>query len=159
MLARENSLNGRANARNFYNNGKDVKHRSCGISLAETFGRQTAPYQALRKGGLTGQGECGAIKAGELILGEVFGDPDPAGSATPTLTQAAIRYRELWDEKVERGPAESIICNTLTAPFMDFKGPARHRFCTRLATQTAQCVAQVIVECDGTFHPTEPPTE
>ena len=49
--------------------GKTVPHRSCGIALAETFGLGTAPYQALRKGGITGAGECGAIKAGELVLG------------------------------------------------------------------------------------------
>ena len=41
-----------------------------GICLAETFNLPTAPYQALRRGGITGEGECGAIKAGELILGQ-----------------------------------------------------------------------------------------
>ena len=55
--------------------GVETPHRSCGISLAETFGRATPPYQSLRKGGITGCGECGAIKAGELILGEILGDP------------------------------------------------------------------------------------
>ena len=53
--------------------GRQVSHRSCGIALAETFGLPSAPYQALRKGGITGAGECGAIKAGELVLGEILG--------------------------------------------------------------------------------------
>ena len=54
----------------------EVPHRSCGIALAETFNLATTPYQCLRNGGITGKGECGAIKAGELILGEYLGDPD-----------------------------------------------------------------------------------
>ena len=49
--------------------GKRTPHRSCGICLAETFNLPTQPYQALRRGGITGEGQCGAIKAGELILG------------------------------------------------------------------------------------------
>ena len=52
--------------------GKRVLHRSCGIALAETYGLSTRPYQSLRRGGITGEGQCGAIKAGELILGEVL---------------------------------------------------------------------------------------
>ena len=126
--------------------GKEVPHRSCGIALAETFGRQTAPYQALRKGGLTGEGQCGAITAGVLILGEVFGDPDPTGPATEVLSQAAARYRELWQARVDRGAAQSIVCNDLTGQFAVFRSPERHAFCTNLAAETAACVAQVLVE-------------
>jgi len=40
--------------------GVQVAHRSCGIALAETFGVPSRPYQALRRGGITGKGECGA---------------------------------------------------------------------------------------------------
>ena len=43
--------------------GKQTPHRSCGIALAEAFDRGTAAYQALRRGGLTGEGQCGAIVA------------------------------------------------------------------------------------------------
>ena len=68
--------------------GRLVSHRSCGIALAETFSLPSAPYQALRKGGITGEGECGAIKAGELVLGELLGDPDPAGPVTEELRLA-----------------------------------------------------------------------
>ena len=63
-------------------------HRSCGIALAATFGRPTAPYQSLRRGGITGDGPCGAIVAGQLLLGELFGDPDPTGPVTATLREA-----------------------------------------------------------------------
>ena len=126
--------------------GVDVAHRSCGIALAETFGRGTAPYQALRRGGILGHGQCGAIKAGELILGEIFGDPDPTGSATDTLIEASRRYRELWQEAVDMGDATSIVCNDLTGQFDDFRGPERHAFCTELAEQVSRCVARTILE-------------
>ncbi len=137
--------------------GIEVRHRSCGIALAETFGRVTAPYQALRRGGITGEGQCGAIKAGELILGEVFGDPDPTGAVTESLRTAMVRYQALWREEVERGAAEDIICNTLTAPFDDFRGPERHGFCTRLAAQVSRCVARTILELGAVVQRTAPP--
>jgi hypothetical protein len=50
--------------------GVRTPHRSCGIALAETFGLATPAYQALRRGGITGKGACGAIRAGEQVLGE-----------------------------------------------------------------------------------------
>ena len=121
-------------------------HRSCGIALAETFDLPTSPYQALRRGGITGCGECGAIKAGELILGELLGDPDPTAPVTPALRRAAARYRELWLQRVDRGRSATIICNDLTGQFDDFHAPARHAFCTQLASQVAACVAQTLLE-------------
>ncbi len=130
--------------------GERVRHRSCGIALAETFGRSTQPYQALRKGGLTGEGMCGAITAGTLILGEVFGDPDPSGAATDTLKRSVVRYRELWQTEIVRGRATTIICNDLTGQFDDFRGPDRHAFCTDLASVAARCVARTILELGGT---------
>src|ERR1043165_6128223 len=65
--------------------GVHTPHRSCGIALAETFNLPTPAYQALRRGGITGKGSCGAIRAGEQVLGELVGDPDPTGSVTPQL--------------------------------------------------------------------------
>lgn len=126
--------------------GVTTPHRSCGIALAETFSLPTKPYQSLRRGGITGCGECGAIKAGELILGELLGDPDPRGSVTPELRAAAHRYRELWQQHVERGQADTIICNDLTGQFDAFVSAPRHRFCTELATAVARCVAQTLLE-------------
>ncbi len=129
--------------------GKEVAHRSCGIALAETFGRRTGPYQALRKGGLTGDGHCGAIMAGTLILGEVFGDPSPTAPATDVLKQAVARYRELWQAGIARGAATTVVCNDLTGQFPVFRSPARHAFCTDLAVVAARCVARVILEFGG----------
>lgn len=126
--------------------GKDVAHRSCGISLAETFGHATEPYQALRKGGITGEGQCGAIKAGELILGEIFGDPDPTGSVTDELREAIQRYQKLWKDRVNKGEADTIICNELTGQFDEFFSDERHQFCTEIASTVSECVATVLVE-------------
>src|ERR1051325_1757252 len=84
--------------------GKQVPHRSCGICLAETFNLPTAPYQSLRRGGITGEGECGAIKAGELVIGEYFGDPNPTGAVTPKLREALHYYRDQWQKRANLGP-------------------------------------------------------
>jgi hypothetical protein len=146
-----------ARARLLYD-GVEVAHRSCGIALAETFGRATPAYQALRRGGITGCGECGAIKAGELILGEILGDPDPTAPVTDALRAAAQRYRALWQKEVKRGQSTSIICNDLTGQFADFKGQDRHSFCTDLAATVARCVAQVLVEQGVSIDRPAPPT-
>ncbi len=128
--------------------GKRVPHRSCGMALAETFNLPSRPYQSLRRGGITGEGECGAIKAGELVLGEYLGDPDPSGTVTPALHAAAVFYREQWSARVERGPGGaggSIVCNVLTAPFGDFRGGERQAFCTNVASSVAEIVAEALV--------------
>lgn len=139
--------------------GKRTPHRSCGIALAETFGLPSAPYQSLRKGGLTGCGECGAIMAGRLLLGQFFGDPDPTGGVTPTLRAAMDDYEARWRQRVDRGdaPGESIVCNTLTGQFAEFRGLERARFCTNLATEVATVCAEVILAHGGTFEITPIP--
>ncbi len=126
--------------------GVVVPHRSCGIALAETFGLPTAAYQSLRRGGITGRGECGAIVAGRLVLGELLGDPDPTGQVTPALRDAMERYEVHWRARVDRGaaPGDDIVCNTLTGPFPIFRSPERHTFCTHLATEVATAVAQAL---------------
>ncbi|MHC4956770.1 MAG: hypothetical protein ACYTGN_00245 [Planctomycetota bacterium] len=55
-------------ARRLYE-GVETPHRSCGIALAETFQLDTRPFQAFRRGGITGEGPCGSIQAGLIILG------------------------------------------------------------------------------------------
>lgn len=131
--------------------GTRTPHRSCGICLAETFQLATRPYQALRRGGITGQGECGAIKAGELILGEYLGDPDPTGPVTEALRQALHRYRELWQARLNLGQSPDHICNNLTAQFGDFMGEARRHFCTNLAADVAAIIAEVLQEANVPF--------
>lgn len=135
--------------------GVRTPHRSCGICLAETFGLRSAPYQSLRRGGITGQGECGALKAGELVLGEFLGDPNPTGPVTPALRTAMSRYGELWRERLAGTVGDRLICNDLTAPHGDFQGEARRSFCTRLAAEAAAAVAQTLEEA-GVPNPVTP---
>lgn len=126
--------------------GSRTAHRSCGIALAETFGRPTAPYQSLRRGGITGRGTCGAVVAGQLLLGELLGDPDPTGAVTPKLRAAMAKYQARVDGELDRGPSPDLICNNMTAPHGDFRGPARHQFCTSVVSQVAQLVDEVLRE-------------
>src|SRR5688572_26008279 len=82
----------RAKAHRLYD-GVPVAHRSCGIAIAETFGLPTPAYQSLRRGGIAGAGTCGALRAGEQMLGELLGDPDPAGAVTDALRAAITWYQ------------------------------------------------------------------
>src|SRR5215831_9713638 len=109
--------------------GVRTPHRSCGIALAETFGLPTRAYQALRRGGITGEGTCGAIRAGEQVLGELLGDPDPTAAVTPALRAAVTWYQTAWKSRLMRDQPD-IICNHLVRPHGEFAGPARQRFCT-----------------------------
>lgn len=127
--------------------GRLVPHRSCGIAMAETFSRGTPPYQALRRGGLTGRGECGVVVAGRLLLGEILGDPDPTGPVTPTLRQAMEEYEDRWPQRIDRraAPGADIVCDTLTGQFAAFGSGERLLFCTALAAEVAALVAEVLV--------------
>jgi hypothetical protein len=131
--------------------GKRVAHRSCGIALAETWGLATRPYQSLRRGGITGEGECGAIKAGELVLGELLGDPDPAGPVTPALRSAIQWYQREIRRRMGRGEHPDLVCNSLTRPLGDFAGEARRSFCTNLAAEVAEVVAEALVRHGTSF--------
>jgi hypothetical protein len=126
--------------------GTRTPHRSCGIALAEAFDRPSAAYQALRRGGITGQGTCGAVVAGQLLLGELLGDPDPTGKVTPALRAAMIRYLARVQAELDRGGVASLVCNDMTAPHGEFTGAVRHRFCTRIAAQVAQLVDETLRE-------------
>ncbi|MBK9035887.1 MAG: hypothetical protein IPL61_32330 [Myxococcales bacterium] len=132
----------RATAHTFYA-GVRVPHRSCGIAIAETFGLATAPYQALRRGGITGAGACGAIRAGEHVLGEVLGDPDPTGAVTDAL-RAAMTWYQAAAATIDRGGAPDIVCANLVRPLGDFAGPRRQAFCTNLAAQVAALTAEAL---------------
>ncbi len=137
--------------------GVRTPHRSCGIALAETFGLPTPAYQALRRGGITGKGTCGAIRAGEQVLGELLGDPDPIGPVTPALRAAVSWYQEAWPRMLApgggpgggpAGPAGTaepdIICDHLVRPHGEFSGPARKAFCTNLAAEVAALTAEAL---------------
>ncbi len=127
--------------------GRETPHRSCGIALAETFGLPTASYQSFRRGGITGEGPCGAIQAGGVVLGEILGDPDPTGPVTPALKKAMEAYHRRWKESLFSGESSpDIVCNHLTEPLGDFKGEARHGFCTHLVATVAAIVAEIAIE-------------
>lgn len=126
--------------------GARTPHRSCGIALAETFDRPTAAYQSLRRGGITGRGTCGAVVAGQLLLGEFLGDPDPTGKVTPALRAAMQSYDSRIAAELDRGDSPDLVCNNLTAPHGDFMGPARHNFCTGVVGQVADIVDAILRE-------------
>jgi hypothetical protein len=123
--------------------GVQVPHRSCGIAIAETFGVPSRPYQALRRGGITGKGECGAIRAGEQVLGELMGDPDPVGPVTPELRAAVTWFQDAWLTRL-RANDPDIICDHLVRPHGDFAGPARKAFCTNIAADVAALTAEAL---------------
>lgn len=127
--------------------GVETPHRSCGIAMAETFGLATPAYQALRKGGITGLGPCGVAQGGRMVLGELFGDPDPTGSVTEALRTAMTEYEDRLPAAMDRreAPGDSQICNVLTSQFSTFGSPERHDFCTHLAADVAALVAEVAV--------------
>jgi len=136
--------------------GEQVAHRSCGISLAETFGVPSRSYQALRKGGLTGEGACGALQAGVLVLGELLGDPEPTGGPTAALTEGVVKYRAAVASEVEGSVDAS--CNIRTARFADFGGRPRLLACTALAVTAAGAVAAVLWDLDRVVPIPEAPT-
>ncbi|KIG14145.1 hypothetical protein DB30_07071 [Enhygromyxa salina] len=123
--------------------------------MAESFDRPTAAYQSLRRGGITGRGQCGAIVAGQLLLGEFLGDPDPTGAVTPPLRAAMTRYLERVEDELDRGPSPTLICNDMVAPHGEFMGPARHHFCTAVVGQVAQLVDELLRE-HGVTHQATP---
>lgn len=137
--------------------GKVVAHRSCGICLAETFGVPWRPYQALRKGGLTGEGACGAIRAGEMILGELLGPERPDEAAPERLKRAILFYQAAWRERQARAGWHDTICNTLVAPFSEFAGPERAGFCANMAAETAALVAEALIRERESFEIREIP--
>jgi hypothetical protein len=125
--------------------GVRVPHRSCGIALAETFALPTRSYQALRRGGITGKGACGAIRAGEQVLGELLGDPDPTGAVTPALRAAVGWYQAAWHAlRFPGDAAPDITCDHLVRPHGEFTGPARAAFCTNLAADVAALTAEAL---------------
>lgn len=138
--------------------GVRVPHRSCGIAIAETFALPTRPYQALRRGGITGQGACGAIRAGEHVLGELLGDPDPTGAVTPELRSAIAWFQDAWLARL-RGGNPDIVCDHLVRPHGEFAGPARRAFCTNLAADVAALTAEALCRFAPAHRPAISPVE
>lgn len=126
--------------------GKETAHRSCGVALAETFGRDPRPYLTLRRGGLTGEGRCGAVLAGQLLLGELLGGDDFTAPAPPALREALERYRAAVAERVHAGGADALACNALVGSLPVFQSEERAAFCTDLAATVAEIVAEIALD-------------
>lgn len=134
--------------------GRQVRHRSCGIAIAEAFDRPIAPYQALRRGGVTGAGPCGAVVAGQLVLGEFFGYPDPAAPVSVSLREAMTRYHAAVARRLPRGPQGSLVCGDLVGAFPDFETDERKLFCTVITATVAEIVAEIVIDLGGRLSPT-----
>lgn len=116
-------------------------HYSCGITIGMTFGLDPKSYRSLRKGGILGFSECGALKAGEMVLGEFLGDPDPAGPVPERLLEAVTEYRQrLADAGYE--PYGS--CHTFTSRFAAFDSEERRSSCADLVEFVAGTVADIL---------------
>ena len=89
-----------------------VPHYSCGICIAATFGLPTRPFQALRKGGVTGEGKCGAIVAGRLVIGYFLGDPEPHGRAPPAAAGGDGSFRTAMERTHRARSGFEKRCNT-----------------------------------------------
>ncbi len=125
--------------------GDKVAHRSCGIAVAETLGLRTPPYQSLRRGGITGEGYCGSIRAGEMVLGEILGDPDPAGAVTDSLSRAVNWYQRQVPLRIDPVQSPDYVCNSLTRQHGEFMGLPRRRFCTMLTAEVAALATEAIL--------------
>jgi len=125
--------------------GRVVGHRSCGIALAETFNLKTPAYQSLRRGGITGEGYCGSIRAGEMILGELLGDPDPAGPVTDPLRRAVNWYQRQVPLRIDPKQSPDYVCNNLTRQHGEFTGDERASFCTELTAEIAALTAEALL--------------
>lgn len=125
--------------------GKVVKHHSCGASVAMTFDRSVIPYQSLRRGGITGLRFCGSIRAGELILGEILGDPTPTGKVTLSLKNAITWYQSQIPKRFKPSTENDYVCNHLTNDKGDFMGENRKEFCTELTGKVAALTTEALI--------------
>lgn len=82
--------------------------------------------------------------AGQLVLGELLGDPDPTGLVTPALREAMGEYLAAVRARVERGRSATLACNDLTGQFADFSSPERLSFCTDIVGTVAAALAEVL---------------
>lgn len=126
--------------------GEVMAHRSCGVALAETFGCGIRPYTALRRGGLTGEHDCGAMRAGEMVLAELLGSDDPGAAIPPGLQAAITEFRRRCREQYGQAGSCRMTCNDLTEPFVEFHDSPRKRFCTELVETVAAHVAELVLE-------------
>lgn len=124
--------------------GERIEHRSCGVAVAVTFGLNPVPYSILRRGGLTGERECGALRGGEMALTELMSGDQHLG-LPDGLKDAVTEYRERSHHELLDG-REDTTCNGLVRLFDDFDSAERKSHCTTLASQVAGLVAELALK-------------
>lgn len=139
---------------NAYYTNQFGAHYSCGIAIALTFGLDPKSYRSLRRGGILGYSECGALKAGEMVLGEFLGDPDPTGPVTDELREAVAEYRRRLANAGYR-PYHS--CHEFTNKFTEFDSDDRRSFCAGLVEFVAGTVAEILAASKVDFTIPEKP--
>jgi hypothetical protein len=134
--------------------GANVPPRSSGVALAEAFDRDHRPYQGLRRGGVTGHGECGAVVAGRLVLGEMFGYPDPTAPVSLTMREAMNLYRAEIVKRLGIAEDGSLVCNDLVRRFPVHHSEERIAFCTDIVGTVAEIVAGIALALGAPLQPT-----
>jgi hypothetical protein len=89
------------------------------------------------------KGTCGAIRAGEQVLGELLGDPSPIGGVTPALRSAVRWYQEAWHARMFAGQAARRSARTSPptlrpSPPRRYVGSPRRGLRSRPSTQVEQ---------------------
>jgi hypothetical protein len=144
-----------ARARDLYS-GQHLVARTSGVAIAETFGRRVSPYHGLARGGIAGEGECGAIVAGRLVIAEFLAGPDPKGILEGDLGVALRRYQHDIEHRIQGRGSPDYICSSLVAPYDGYDDPARVPFCTAVVAEVARIVAAILLDykqLEGTAAP------
>ena len=119
------------------------------LAFQETLGEEMLPRAAVSmasafRGGLGGSGcLCGALAAGEMVLGSVFGyEGDANGVQDPeAVKKSRLLFKELHDRFRERFKASC--CRVLTKG-MDHASPERKTQCTNLVKMTSALTSGII---------------
>lgn len=129
------------------------------LAFQEAFGEDLLPPAAVAmsssfRGGMGGAGcTCGALAAGQMVLGSVFGYHGNAdGAQDPeTVKRARALFKELHDRFKETSKATC--CRALTKG-MDHDSPERKENCNRLVRVAAGLTGGIIAR-EAALDPTE----
>ncbi len=129
------------------------------LAFQEAFGPELLPPAAVAmsssfRGGMGGAGcTCGALAAGQMVLGSVFGYRGQAdGAQDPeTVKRARALFKELHDRFRETNQATC--CRVLTKG-LDHDSPERKENCARLVRVAAALTGGLIAR-EAALDPTE----
>ena len=126
--------------------GERLTKRASGVAIAETFGRRVTAYHGLSHGGFNGDGECGAIIAGRLVLAEFLGNSDPKEIKEGILVEAVLRYQQQIARRVQGRGSTDFVCSSLIAAYDDYSDPERLHFCCRLVSEVSRILAEILID-------------